>query len=162
MTFVSAFHMKSGIYLPSVLLLVATTALLDPSAFAQDPMPWDSSVNTETKERYIPVELWSGAEWDGTRELRMPKVDAGYRHRESYQIKGPKEWKHPVTGKTYLVYERINPGRRASDAKWQLFAINDDRSGLGVNNSRGSFARRDAHQADRAITWLLHVWSSIS
>ena len=80
---------------------------------------------------------------DGTRELRMPKVDAGYRHRESYQIKGPKEWKHPVNGETHLVYERINPGRRASDAKWQLFAINEDRSGLGrVYDSRGDLGTR--------------------
>src|SRR4051794_25669649 len=112
-------------------LLLAAVALLSPgSASASDSTAWDLSVNTETKERYIPVELWAGAEWDGTKELKMPKVDATYRHKESYQIKGPKEWTHPATGENHTIYERINPGRRQSDAKWQLFAINEDRSGL--------------------------------
>jgi len=96
-----------------------------------DLKAWDESVNPETKERYVPVELWSGAEWDGRRELKMVNVDASYRHSESYRIKGPMEWKHPVIGDMYLVYERLNPGRRAGDAKWQLFAVNQEQSGLG-------------------------------
>jgi hypothetical protein len=77
------------------------------SVFAIDANVWDSSTNPEAKERYIPVELWSGAEWDGKRELKMPKVDASYRHSESYRIKGPTEWKHPDNGQTYVVYERL-------------------------------------------------------
>src|SRR5713226_1628334 len=112
-------------------LLAGLIALAAKTSLAVDLKAWEASTNPETKERYIPVELWSGAEWDGKRELKMPKVDAGYRHSESYQIKGPTEWKHPDNGQTYVVYERLNPGRRAGEAKWQLFAINQEQSGLG-------------------------------
>ena len=124
-------------------LLAGLIALVAASASALDTNAWNSSINTETKERYIPVELWSGAEWDGKKELKMAKVDANFRHRESYQIKGPTEWKHPVTAETFLVYERSNPGRRASDAKWQLFAINQEKNGLGrVYDSRPDLGTR--------------------
>jgi hypothetical protein len=91
---------------------------------------WESSTNPATKERYIPVELWAGAEWDGKKELKMPKVDGTYRHRKAtYQIKGPMEWEHPTMGRKFLVYERINPGKDGT--KWQLFTINEDQNGLG-------------------------------
>ncbi len=91
---------------------------------------WEGSTNPETKERYIPVELWAGAEWDGKRELNMPRVDRTLGHsRAQYQIKGPKAWKHPVTAHTFLVYERIHPGE--DGVKWQLFTINRDQTGLG-------------------------------
>jgi hypothetical protein len=124
-------------------LCMCLLALTGRAVSAFDMAPWESSLNQAATERYIPVELWSGAVWDGTRELRMLKVDASYKHRESYQIKGPTEWKHPVTGETRLVYERINPGRRASDSKWQLFAINQEQSGLGrVYDSRGDLGTR--------------------
>ncbi|MBI4488306.1 MAG: hypothetical protein HY694_04415 [Deltaproteobacteria bacterium] len=59
----------------------------------------------------------------------MPKVDGTFRHRSQYQIKGPMEWKHPVTGQTFIVYERTNPGK--DGVKLQLFTINEDQSGLG-------------------------------
>ena len=98
---------------------------------AIDLKAWEASTNPETKERYIPVELWSGAAWDGNRELKMSKIDAGYRHTESYQIKGPTDWKHPDNGQLHSVYERVTPGRRAGETKWQLFAINQEQSGLG-------------------------------
>jgi hypothetical protein len=65
------------------------------SAGAVDMKGRENSTYPETKERYIPVELWAGAEWDGKKELKMPKVDGNYRHRSQYQIKGPTEWKHP-------------------------------------------------------------------
>jgi hypothetical protein len=92
--------------------------------------PWDGATNIETRERFIPVELWAGAEWDGRRGLEMPEVDGRYRHNKAaYSIKGPVEWKHPATGQTHFVYERINPDK--GGPKWQIFAINDDRTGLG-------------------------------
>ena len=37
---------------------------------------WDNSINHQTKERYIPVELWTGIQWDGNKELKMLKVDS--------------------------------------------------------------------------------------
>ena len=97
---------------------------------AADANPWDTATNVETKERFIPVELWAGAEWNGRRELEMPKVDGRYRHNHAaYSIKGPTEWKHSATGQTHAVYERINPQK--GGPKWQLFVINEERTGLG-------------------------------
>ena len=63
-------------------------------------------------------------------ELEMAKVDGNYRHNKAaYSIKGPTEWKHSATGQTHAVYERINPQK--GGAKWQLFVINEERTGLG-------------------------------
>lgn len=96
-------------------LLIIWVPSLSALALAFDMKAWEGSINSATKERYIPVELWAGAEWDGKKELRMPKVDGTYRHRNaSYQIKGPTEWEHPSTGRKFLVYERINPGKDGS------------------------------------------------
>jgi hypothetical protein len=111
-------------------LLVGVMALCSTPAFTVDPKFWEESINLEKKERYIPVELWAGAEWDGEKVLKMPKVDGTYRHRKAtYQIKGPMEWEHPTMGLKFLAYERINPGR--DGVKWQLFTINQDQNGLG-------------------------------
>ena len=46
------------------------TAALAQKATA-DQSPWDSSIDAVTKARFIPVELWTGMEWDGKRELQM-------------------------------------------------------------------------------------------
>jgi hypothetical protein len=111
-------------------LLAGTVALASIAALALDMKAWEGSITPHTKERYIPVELWAGAEWDGKRELTMPKVEGTYRHRTAtYQIKGPTEWKHPRTEQTFVVYERFNPSRDGD--KWQIFTVNEDQSGLG-------------------------------
>jgi len=104
--------------------------LVMPLRSVADANPWDNATNLETKERFIPVELWAGAEWNGRRDLEMPKVDGKYRHNHSaYSIKGPTEWKHSATGQIHAVYERINPQK--GGPKWQLFVINEERTGLG-------------------------------
>jgi hypothetical protein len=122
-------------------LLAGIIASAANTALALDLKAWEAATNPYTKQRYIPVELWSGAEWDGKRELKIAKVDASYRHRSSYQIKGPTEWKHPVTGQMYTVYERISPEKVG--AKWQLFTINQEQSGLGrVYDARGRLGTR--------------------
>jgi hypothetical protein len=111
------------------LLLTGLTVLAMTSVSAADIKVWEASINPQTKERYIPVELWAGAEWDGNRELKTPKADFTFRHRSQYQIKGPMEWEHPVMGQTFIVYERINPGR--DGVKLQRFTINREKNGLG-------------------------------
>lgn len=71
----------------------------------------------------------------------MSKVDATFRHRSQYQIKGPTEWEHPVMRQKFTVYERINPGR--DGVKWQLFTINDEKTGLGrVYDARAELGTR--------------------
>ena len=116
---------------------------------------WESSTNPATKERCIPVELWAGAEWDGKKELKMPKVDGTYRHRKAtYQIKGPMEWEHPTMGRKFLVYERINPGKDGT--KWQLFTINEDQNGLGrLYDGRPG---RDGRLSSGGLKFPLGLW----
>ena len=117
-------------YILFAIALAGVLRLTAGAAVALDLKAWESSTFPETKERYIPVELWAGAEWDGNRELRMPKVDGTYRHRTAtYHIKGPLEWKHPVIEKMFVVYERINPGKDGD--KSQIFTINEEQTGLG-------------------------------
>jgi len=121
------FEVKRDLFLRCFLIWAMTWA----SAYGAsvDVKVREDSTDRATNERYIPVELWSGAARDGKRELKMPKVDAIYVHQSRYQIRGPVEWKHPVTGQMFLVYERINPGK--SGTKLQLLAINEEKSGLG-------------------------------
>jgi hypothetical protein len=116
-------------WLVTLLAIAIGTADVAPAA-AGDASSWDSAINWQTKERFIPVELWAGAEWNGGRDLEMPKVDGNYRHNSAaYSIRGPTEWKHSATGQTHFVYERINPQR--GGPKWQLFVVNEERTGLG-------------------------------
>ena len=115
-----------------ILFLTCIKLLAVGHAAVADPKVWQASINPQSKERYVPVELWTGTEWDGKRELKMPPVDGTYRHRTStYYIKGPTDWKHPVTGQTSTIYERINPDERRGEDKTQLFTINQDQTGLG-------------------------------
>lgn len=79
--------------------------------------------------RFIPVELWTGADWDGTKQLRMTPVKTVGGKRESRVITGPVQWKHPHTGEMLTVYERTK-GKQAGE-KRQLYAITKDGSGLG-------------------------------
>lgn len=139
------------------LLLTSLTVLAMTSIGAADINTWQASINSQTKERYIPVELWAGTDWDGKFELKMPPVDGTYRHRTStYYIKGPTDWKHPVTGQTSLIYERVNPGRNKGDDKSQLFTINQDQTGLGrLFDGR---AGRDTRTYSGGLKFPLGMW----
>ena len=136
-------------------LLVGVMALCSVPAFAVDPKVWEGSINLDTKERYIPVDLWAGAEWDGERVLKMPKVDGRYRHgKATYQIKGPMEWEHPTIGQKFFVYERINPGKEG--VKLQRFTINQEKSGLGrVYDARPGLGTR---MFSGGLKFPLGVW----
>jgi hypothetical protein len=141
-------------FLKRLVVLAAGAVVASSPVSALDVKIWEGSTNSETRERYIPVELWAGAEWDGKRELKMPRVDATYRHRSAYQIKGPMEWEHPSMGRTFLVYERINPGR--DGVKWQLFTINQDRNGLGrLYDGRPG---RDGRLSSGGLKFPLGLW----
>jgi hypothetical protein len=103
--------------------------------------PWASSIDAASKTRFIPVELWTGAEWDGRKELKMSNAELRFGERLNKDIKGPMEWKHPVTGETFVVDERINQER--DGIKSQLFAMNEEKTGLGrVYDSRTEFGVR--------------------
>jgi hypothetical protein len=102
---------------------------------------WDRSFDAVKKERFIPVELWTGEPWDGAKELNTTRAETRFGDRSNKQIKGPTEWKHPVTGETLLVYERRNQEKQG--VKVQLFALNEAKNGLGrVYDSRPEFGTR--------------------
>jgi hypothetical protein len=107
------------------MLLLAQTAF----GASGEPSPWDASTDAATQTRFIPVELWTGSEWDGGKELKLSKAQLRFGERQNKDIKGPMEWRHPVTGETLLVYERTNQQR--GGVKAQLFAMNAEKNGLG-------------------------------
>jgi len=80
-------------------------------------------------ERFIPVELWTGIQWDGKEMIRMAYTDTAFGKRMQKRIKGPFHWYHPVTGEKILVYERTKKLKKG--LKYQLFALNMDKSGIG-------------------------------
>jgi hypothetical protein len=92
---------------------------------------WAAADNPRTGARFIPLELWTGAEWDGTHVIRLSKADLSFGSRGEKGISGPFQWKHPNTGEILLVYERTNRDKR------QLFTITNHSTGLGrVYDSR--------------------------
>ena len=67
----------------SILSSIGVLIVTATSARAVDPNVWEASINPQTKERFIPVELWTGADWNGQKELKIAPVDGTYRHRTS-------------------------------------------------------------------------------
>ena len=105
-----------------LLVLPATAALAD---------AWDDAYERAAGRRFIPLELWSGAPWDGTREIAARPAALVFGDRGQKSIRGPVPFTRPGTGESLLVYERINGG------KTQLFAITGSGNGIGrVYDSR--------------------------
>jgi hypothetical protein len=101
------------------LLVIAVCAALTGAAQADDWSAWQRAYDPATRTRYIPVELWTGAAWDGKREIRMAPAALDFGPRGDKSIKGP------VTWNGMQVYERQNRD------KLQRFAVREDRTGLG-------------------------------
>jgi len=95
------------------------------ASHAADLSKWAASYDPTAKTRFIPVELWTGGEWDGSRELRMTPASLSFGKRGEKSIRGPVEWKRPGSGETIQVYERNNKGKK------QLFALSSRGDGLG-------------------------------
>ena len=93
-------------------------------ASAADLSKWDPSYDPVKKTRFIPIELWTGSEWDGVRELKMTPANLFFGG-GSKRIVGPILWTRPGTGDQLQVYERINRGKK------QLFALSSRKDGLG-------------------------------
>ena len=59
--------------MPRLPIFLRALGLLLTAALAQkataDQSPWDSSIDAVTKARFIPVELWTGMEWDGKKGI---------------------------------------------------------------------------------------------
>jgi hypothetical protein len=78
-----------------------------------------------TLTRFIPVELWTGASWDGSRTLRLRPAKLTFGDRQDKRIVGPIPWRRPGTSRVIQVYERRNGDKR------QLFALSSRGDGLG-------------------------------
>lgn len=112
-------------------LVLAVTLLLAGQAWAQDGSAWQRSYDPATGRRFIPVELFTGSEWDGTQAIRLPPAKLEFGRRNEKTIVGPMEWMPPNAGAPIQVYERLNRDKR------QLFAVRDDQTGIGrVMDSR--------------------------
>ena len=88
--------------------------------------PW--MTNKKSISRFVPIQMWTGADWSGEKTLAMEPAETVFGSRGHKIIRGPISWTHPVTGQTLQVYERINNTRKG--VKRQLFTISDDRRGL--------------------------------
>ena len=97
-------------------------------ASAGDESVWARAYDASTGLRFIPVELWTGGDWDGAHVIRMPPADLAF---SGKRIGGPFAWTPPDGGEPIQVYERVNRGKR------QLFALAPGGGGLGrVYDSR--------------------------
>lgn len=103
---------------------------------------WEKAYNHETKQRFIPVELFTGAQWDGTHELKLndatttacAEVIGRNRPCDKYQITGPfktesNETKIEWVGEQIPYYRRTFSTRRMGDVE-SFFTINNSKDGL--------------------------------
>src|SRR5262245_56601535 len=104
--------------LPTLLLLALCLALAG-AARAEDWSAWQRAYDPVTRTRFIPVELWNGAPWDGTQAIRMAPATLAFGRQGDKRLQGPTIW-HGLQ-----VYERLHRDKR------QLFAIREDQTGLG-------------------------------
>lgn len=56
---------------PFVLAFLFVSTTVSTSVLAEGETPWDKAYNPDTKQRFIPVELFTGAIWSGKHELHM-------------------------------------------------------------------------------------------
>ena len=85
----------------------------------------------------------------------MTPADTRFGDRGQKRIKGPVEWKQPKTGETFVVYERTLDEPKGG-VKFELFAINETKNGLGrVYDSRSSLGVRSF---SGGLKFPLGVW----
>jgi len=117
-------------------IAVAMALLLASQAHAADWSAWQRAYDATTGTRFIPVELFTGTEWDGQRIIRMAPAKLEFGQRGQKSLSGPMDWVPPGASAPIQVYERMNRDKR------QLFALREDQTGLGrVLDSR--YARYD-------------------
>ena len=104
---------------------LAVVLLLAGEACAADWSAWERAYDPATGRRFIPVELFVGAEWDGAQTIRLAPAKLEFGKRGEKSIAGPMEWLPPGASAPIQVYERLNRDKR------QLFALREDGTGLG-------------------------------
>ncbi|WP_299161080.1 hypothetical protein [uncultured Tenacibaculum sp.] len=103
---------------------------------------WDKAYNSTTKERFIPVELFTGAKWNGKHELSLKEVSTTAtschpitgKRCTNYNITGPfktekNDTKIKWAGNKIPYYRRTYSTKRGGDVE-SLFTINNSKDGL--------------------------------
>lgn len=106
-------------------ILFALALLIAGHAPAADLSAWERSYDASAGRRFIPVELFTGSEWDGTQAVRLVPAKLEFGRRGEKSLVGPIDWMPPGVSTPIPVYERISGDKR------QLFALRDDQTGIG-------------------------------
>ena len=128
-----------------------SVACLALALFAAAPVradPWAESYDAATKTRFIPVELWTGADWDGAKVIKVGKSDLTFGKQGEKRVTGPEPFVRPDTNETILIYRRINRG------KTQLFTVSSKKDGLG----RVYDSRIDKKPCSDEVKFPLGLW----
>jgi len=107
----------------------------------EENVSWDKAYNSSTKERFIPVELFTGGKWDGEHELRLKEVSTTacastsdkQRPCKNIYVKGPfktekNDTKIEWAGNEVSYYRRTF-SLRGGEVE-SFFTINNSRDGL--------------------------------
>ena len=140
---------KSGLNLPlltmsCMLFTFCSQVWADKAArvTTEEKVSWDKAYNTSTKERFIPVELFTGGKWDGKHELILKEAATSGsacdpvtgRRCTTYNITGPfkterNDTKIEWAGNEVSYYRRTFSTRRMGEVE-SLFTINNSKDGL--------------------------------
>ncbi len=110
---------------------------------------WAASYDAAAGTRYIPLELIVGAQWNGQREIVMPRgnfTEGVARDPSTWQ--GPSSWQHPDTGATLMIYDRTRRG------VGQKFALRADNTAIG----RVADSRNDISSCDQEAKYPVGLW----
>ncbi|NMP30038.1 hypothetical protein HII17_00565 [Thalassotalea sp. M1531] len=128
-------------YLKFLLIRFLSIILFSSSAFAGDGKTvWDNAYNSKTKQRYIPVELFTGAKWDGEHQLTFKEVStiacasSSGKRCDKYYVTGPfktekNDTKIEWASNEIPYYLRTFSTRRMGKVE-SFFTINNSRDGL--------------------------------
>lgn len=123
-----------------IFLCLSTFSYASPAKEEKDP--WGKAYNSSTKERFIPVELFTGAKWDGKHELTLKEVSTSAcatvsgkkRPCDNYYITGPFKTEKNNTqiewaGNEVSYYRRTFSTPRGGEVE-SFFTINNSKDGL--------------------------------
>ena len=82
-------------------------------------------------ERFIPLELWSGGEITGSKDITFPETNFSFGHKGKHTIQGPIDWKNPRTGETIKVYDRSRFSKKAGKVIKQLWTVTNNNQCMG-------------------------------
>ena len=82
-------------------------------------------------ERFIPLELWSGGEITGSKDIAFPKTNFRFGYKGKHRIKGPIDWKNPRTGETIKVYDRNRYSKKSGKVISQLWTVTNNNQCMG-------------------------------